>query len=148
MTYLILIAVSFILLGGFLVLVAFERSQGLRVMGGWRNRLDKHVARITFVARHVDWGAFVRHLLGTVLERFLHDAAHAVLRFVRTMERFLTRAVKGLRERRGMPAPEGDGEETTGAFSAGMEKVRAALRSARQASRKPAKKRSLPEEAA
>ena len=103
MIYLILIGLSLALFGGFLVLVSFERSRGLRVAGEVRNKLDKKVARATFIAQHVDWGAFLRHLVGSAAERTAHDIAHSILRFVRTTERLLTRFVKYLRERRGMP---------------------------------------------
>lgn len=144
MTYLILIAVSLMLLGGFLMLAAFERSRGLRIAGDFRNRLDKRIARLSFIARHVDWGAFVKHLAGTIFERVLHDVAHAVLRVVRITERLLTRMVKSLRERRGIGAPEEESEEEAHPLQAGIARVRTALRHARAASRKPAK-RELPE---
>ncbi len=137
MIFIILIALSLILLGGFLLLVSFEHGRGLRIMGDWRNTLDRKVARATFVARHVDWGAFVKHLAATVSERVLHDVAHIVLRFVRTMERLLTRTVKSLRERRGIPMLEDDTEgKKANAFQTGVAKVRGALRNARQAARK------------
>jgi len=136
MVYIILIAASLILLGGFLMLAAFEQGRGLRVAGEWRNRFDKKVARASFVVRHVDWGAFVKHLVGTVFERVLHDTAHAVLRIVRTTERLLTRTVKGLRERRGIIAPE---KEKENVFQVGLVRVRTALKNARAASRKPAR---------
>jgi hypothetical protein len=140
MLYLILIGISLILFGGFLMLASFERRRGMRIAGVWRNKLDAKVARMAFIASHVDWGAFVKHLVGTALERVLHDAAHVVLRVVRTIERLLTRAVKSLRERRGiLPAEdEREGEETP--FQAGVQKMRAALRNARIASRKPRKR--------
>jgi len=138
MVYIILIAASLILLGGFLMLAAFERGRGLRVAGELRNRFDKKVARASFIARHVDWGAFVKHLVGTVFERVLHDTAHAVLRMVRTTERLLTRTVKGLRERRGIVAPEEE-KEKENVFQVGLVRVRTALKNARAASRKPAR---------
>lgn len=139
--YLILIGVSIALLGGFFALVAFERGRGLRVAGAVRNRLDTKVARATFIATHVDWGAFVRHLAGTAFERVLHDVAHGVLRLVRITERMLTRMVKALRERRGMPIGEDEGEGTVTPFQARVERVRDALKRARAASRKPARRR-------
>lgn len=137
MLYLILIGIALILFGGFLVLVSFERSRGLRVAGMFRNALDARVARISFIATHVDWGAFIKHLLGTVFERVLHDAAHLVLQAVRTVERVLTREVKSLRERRGIMPSESTKEEHP--FQARVQKIQAALRSARRASRKPRK---------
>ena len=128
MIYLILIGISLALLGAFLVLVSFERSRGLRVAGELRNTLDKKVARAAFIAQHVDWGAFVRHLVGSAAERTAHDLAHSVLRFVRTAERLLTRFVKYLRERRGMPTEE-PGEDQ-GGFQKVFGKMRTAVRSA------------------
>lgn len=141
MTYIILIIVSLVLLGGFLLLARFEQKRGLRVAGAYRNRLDAKVSRATFILTHVDWGAFVRHLAGTALERVLHDIAHSILRIVRTAERLLTRAVKGLRERRGIVAPldtEAEGKENP--LKAGIKKIQTALRNARAASRKPRRK--------
>jgi len=137
MTYLILIAVSFLLLGGFLLLTAFERGRGLRVAGVWRNRLDAKTARMMFVVRHVDWGAFVRHLAVTAFERVAHDLAHATLVLVRALERLLTRMVKYLRERRGAsPLPEDGTSERP--VERAMLHVRAALRKARFAKRERA----------
>jgi len=139
--YLILIGLSLILFGGFLALTAFERGRGLRVAGVYRNKLDAKVSRVMFIAQHVDWGAFTRHLVGTVLERVLHDIAHFILRIVRTTERLLTRAVKALRERRGITVPlETEGEEKPDMFQTSVHRVRMALRNARAASRKPARR--------
>lgn len=128
MIYIILIGLSLALFGGFLVLVSLERARGLRVAGALRNKLDKRVARAAFIAQHVDWGAFLRHLVGSAAERTAHDLAHSILRFVRTAERTLTRFVKYLRERRGMPMDE-TGEEST-AFQRALAKVRTAVKSA------------------
>lgn len=139
MIYFILIGISLILFGGFLVLVSFERARGLRIAGVYRNKLDKKVARAVFVAQHVDWGAFTRHLLGTAIERLAHDIAHGTLRIVRTTERTLTRFVKHLRERRGMTVDETALDDESHPFRTGINKLRYALRSARKASRKPTK---------
>lgn len=145
MLYLILIGISLILFGGFITLTAFERTRGLRIAGVYRNKLDAKVSRVAFIATHVDWGAFTRHLLGTFLERVLHDVAHVVLRLVRTTERLLTRTVKALRERRGITVPlETEGEEKPGILQTGAHRIRTALKSARAAARKPAR-RKLPE---
>ncbi|MES2931716.1 MAG: hypothetical protein V4682_03410 [Patescibacteria group bacterium] len=146
MLYLILIGLSLILFGGFIALTAFERRRGLRVAGIYRNKLDAKVSRAAFIATHVDWGAFTKHLLGTVLERVLHDVAHFVLRIVRTTERLLTRTVKALRERRGITVPlETEGEEKPGILQTSAHRVRVALRNARAASRKPARRKPEPE---
>lgn len=136
MVYIVLVGISSMLLGGFLLLTGFERGRGLRVAGSFRNALDAKVARAAFIAKHVDWGAFVKHLSGTVLERVAHDIAHTVLLLVRTIERTLTRAVRSLRERRGL-ANEGPGTEDTAPIEALIAKARVALRNARRASRKP-----------
>lgn len=122
-----------------MALVAFENKRGLRVAGALRNRLDKKVARAVFVARHVDWGAFIKHLVGTVFERVLHDVAHFFLQIVRITERLLTRAVKSLRERRGIMT-SAEEEENGNAISQGIQRMRTALRNARAASRKPIRK--------
>ncbi len=131
MIYAILIGIAALLLGGFLMLAAFERNRGLRVAGAVRNKLDKRVARLAFVATHVDWGAFLRHLTGTALERVLHDIAHGILQFVRISERFLTRTVRTLRERRGIESPEEE-ESEGNPLSRGIERVRTALRNSRK----------------
>lgn len=136
MIYLILIGLSLALFGGFLVLVSFERARGLRVAGEVRNRLDKKVARAAFIAEHVDWGAFLRHLVGSAAERTAHDLAHSVLQFVRTAERLLTRFVRYLRERRGMPAEEA-GEDST-VLQRALGKVRHAVRTAAQSRKRKA----------
>jgi hypothetical protein len=141
MLYLILIGISLILFGGFITLTAFERGRGLRVAGVHRNKLDAKISRAAFIATHVDWGAFTRHLLGTVLERVLHDVAHFVLRIVRTTERLLTRTVRALRERRGITVPlEREGEDKPGILQTSAHLVRVALRNARAASRKPVRR--------
>ncbi len=107
MTYLISILVSLALFVGFLLLTLFEKKRGLRVAGELRNKLDAKVSRALFVLSHVDWSAFLKHLVVTGTQRIAHDVAHATLLAVRTVERLLTRAVKYLRERRGAgPLPE------------------------------------------
>ncbi len=146
MLYLILIGLSLILFGGFITLTALERKRGLRVAGAYRNKLDAKVSRAAFIVTHVDWGAFTRHLLGTFLERVLHDIAHVVLRFVRTTERLLTRTVKALRERRGITVPlESEGEQKPGILQTAGHLMRVALKNARAASRKPARRKSKTE---
>ncbi len=99
MLLLILIGVACVVLGGFLLLTAYERSHA-RVFGIVRARLDRVVGRALFIARHVDWSAFSKHMVRTGIERALHDIAHGILRIVRFLERSLTRIVRLLRERR------------------------------------------------
>lgn len=141
MIYFILIGLSLMLLGGFLALVGFERSRGMRIMGAVRNRLDRKVARAAFIVRNVDWGAFVKHLAGTATERVLHDAAHSILQFVRVTERMLTRAVKRLRERRGITVTPDEEAEKPHPLRERIERVRAAVVRARHAARKPARRK-------
>ena len=134
MIYLVLIAISLMLFGGFLLLTAFERGRGMRVAGVPRNRLDAHVARISFVITHVDWPAFVRHLIGSTFSRAAHDITHTVLILVRSLERLLTHAVKSLRERREHPQAHAN---ASGVFDRTMARVRQALLHARRARTRP-----------
>lgn len=133
MTHLIFIGVSVLLLGGFFLLITLERNAEKRVLGSLRTKLDRKVSRAAFIATHVDWGAFARHLAGTALERVLHDVAHTILQMVRATERILTRAVKTLRERRGMPAAEEENRDASRPIARSLDRVRAALRNARKA---------------
>lgn len=100
MSLLIFIAVASILFGSFLLLTAFENRAGARVLEPLRRRLDRWVTRLTFIATHVDWSAFIKHVVRTFMERAAHDVAHASLMLVRFVERMLTKAVRSLRERR------------------------------------------------
>lgn len=45
----------------------------------------------------------MKHQLQTTLEKILHDVAHAILMVIRFLERWLTRAVRTLREKRSKP---------------------------------------------
>ncbi len=111
MPYLIFIAVPLLVLAGFLALVSFEERRGSRIiLAGQRYRLDLTVARISFVVKHVDWGAFINDLVRTSVERATHDIAHMALVAVRALERQLTQVVRTLRARRDQPllAPRAD----------------------------------------
>ncbi|MBU1292499.1 hypothetical protein KJ819_00340 [Patescibacteria group bacterium] len=130
MTYLIIIGISLTLFGGFLLLTVFEKSRGLRVAGRVRNYLDARTSRTLFIVSHVDWSAFIKHLVVSGTERVAHDVAHAVLSVVRTIERLLTRAVKKLRERRGVSAPLEDTSESK-LFERMLLRMRRTLRSTR-----------------
>ncbi|MBP7741063.1 MAG: hypothetical protein KA104_00025 [Candidatus Pacebacteria bacterium] len=99
MLLIILVALSLTLFGGFLLLTAFETGRG-RVGGSVRTRFDKHAARVAFIISHVDWSAFVKHLIRASAERIAHDVAHTSLLVIRFLERMLTRLVRALRERR------------------------------------------------
>lgn len=126
-------------LGGFLILVMVERRAGVRMLASWRRALDVRARRAAFILAHVDWAAFSQHLVRTAIERVLHDTAHSILRLVRTIERILTRAVKRLRERRGLTEfPEEDESKpsrvpvVTRAWQRTMRTVRTAARRTRR----------------
>jgi hypothetical protein len=106
MPLLILVGLSIFLFGAFLLLTVFEATYG-RMGGSLRTRWDRRVARVTFIVAHIDWGAFVKHMVRSGLDRVAHDSAHASLQAIRFVERLLTRAVRSLRERRlGMVTPD------------------------------------------
>lgn len=97
MAYIIAIVASLILFFGFLLLVRVETGRGTRVLAGFRERLDVRAARLAFIVRHVDWAAFLSHMVRSLSARVAHDVAHATLVVVRVLERMLTRFVKYLR---------------------------------------------------
>ncbi len=130
MTYLIILLVSLALFIGFLVLTRFEKKRGLRVAGMLRNKLDARTSHAAFVVSHVDWSAFLKHLVVSVAERIAHDVVHATLLVVRTVERLLTRTVKYLREKRGA-APLPDTDEIQRPVTRTLAYLRQALRNAR-----------------
>lgn len=99
MSLLILIGLSLALFGAFLLLTVLEARYG-RVGGAVRVRMDRRVARISYIVAHIDWGGFVKHLVRSGLDRVAHDSAHATLQAIRFAERLLTQAVRSLRERR------------------------------------------------
>ncbi len=100
MSLLILITLACILFGGFLLLTALETRTGSRIGEPLRKKLDRQVARLTFIATHIDWSGFAKHVVRSTFERIVHDSAHATLIAVRFMERILTRTVRSMRERR------------------------------------------------
>ena len=102
--YIIAILVPLALLAGFLALVSIEERTGRRMFAGRRYQFDERIARIAFIIRHVDWGAFSADIARTSLERAAHDVAHATLLAVRALERFLTQVVRQLRARQDAPA--------------------------------------------
>lgn len=51
----------------------------------------------------------MKHQLQTTLEKVLHDIAHTILMAIRMIERWLTRMVRSLRERRGEIAARTEG---------------------------------------
>lgn len=106
MSYLITILASLLLLTGFVAWSWLETRQGFRVLAGPRRRLDSKVARTVFVIQHIDWAAFFAHVARASAERIAHDAVHATLIVVRTIERMLTRNIRSLRERVQANVPE------------------------------------------
>lgn len=104
LSYIIAILIPLALLVGFLAIVAMEERTGRRMFAGRRYMLDMRVARVAFIIRHVDWGAFSADLTRSSIERALHDTAHATLMAVRALERFLTQVVRSLRARQDAPA--------------------------------------------
>ncbi|MBU0750227.1 hypothetical protein KKH15_01795 [Patescibacteria group bacterium] len=115
MAYLIAILVSILLLAGFLLLTAYERSHARKIFPKLRAGLDRKVGRGTFVLKHVDWSAFLRHLVQAVVARVVHDVAQVTLVAVRVIERLLTRVVRTIREQTGKtpPTPRTDGLRAT-----------------------------------
>lgn len=99
MAYILAILATFFLLLLFLAFSALETARGFRVFGASRGRLDRQVARASYIATHIDWGAFTLHMARTTAERVAHDLVHATLIAVRVAERTLTRLIRDLRER-------------------------------------------------
>jgi hypothetical protein len=100
MSYLLVILFLLTLLGGFLALTAQEARTGRRYFATSRETLDRRVARIFFIIRHVDWSASLKDIVRMALARAIHDIAEGTLNAVRGFERLLTRAVRALREGR------------------------------------------------
>ena len=107
MLYLILIIASIGLFAAFLGLTVLEARSGTRVLASSRSKLDKIISQYTFIAKHVDWGAFVGSALQSAFERVIHDVAQFTLICVRFLERQLTGLIRTLRTRRpNMLAPK------------------------------------------
>jgi len=130
MAYLIAIAISFLLLGGFLALTRFETGRGVRFFGDARARFDMGVERASFIARHVDWSAVLAHVVRTAVARIVHDIAHASLITVRIIERLLTRVVKYLRTSRQQAAATSDRKKFD--MRASLQQLRQTLKKAKE----------------
>ena len=100
MTYLLLIIASIALFAGFFGVTVVEARTGTRYFAVSRAKLDRNVARVAFVIKHVNWAEFFAHLFQSFFERVLHDLAHWSLMAVRFVERQLTNVVRYLRDRR------------------------------------------------
>jgi hypothetical protein len=99
MIYLLFLAGSIALFAGFLGLTIVEARSGTRVLGSARKMLDHRVGHMSFIAKHVNWGDFIAHLVQSIGARIAHDIAHWSLIAVRFVERQLTRIVRYLRDR-------------------------------------------------
>ncbi len=145
--YLLIMLVPLALLALFTAFVAYEARTGRRLLlAGRRYALDRKAERLAFVARHVDWGAFMNDLVRSGIERLLHDVAHNVLIGVRFLERELTHLVRTLRTRRARPgiaAPQDD-EQKPSRLAALTAHMRQAVRRSRR--QLPAAKRREGEE--
>ena len=96
MLYLILILASIGLFAAFLGLTVLEARSGARVLASQRVKLDKIIAQYTFIAKHVDWGAFVKSALQSAFERVIHMLAPKPSRtpMLVQMSRFVRRRLR------------------------------------------------------
>lgn len=113
MAYLISILIAGLLFLGFLLLTIYEFRRGARFFARSRYKLDAKVSRTGFLIEHIDWGAFTAHLTRMSLNTIAHDAAHATLMLVRSVERNLARAVSSLHMRREPPLALPEKREVT-----------------------------------
>lgn len=100
MIFLVAIGVSLALLGGFLLLTMYEGRKQTRVLGGARSAFDARIAKISFIASHVNWSEFLGEFVRTGASNVIHMLAEGTLAAVRALERLLTRIVRYLRGRR------------------------------------------------
>jgi hypothetical protein len=96
---LVFMLVTLALLLGFYGLTVYETGRGIRLFAPVRERLDHNVERAEFIYFNVDLYAFFREEMTHLSMRVWHDTVHAILRAVRTIERFLTRHFRFLRAR-------------------------------------------------
>ena len=97
MPQLIFLLAAIALLGAYLALLQWETNRGTRVFASARARFDENIARAAFVAQHVDWSAYASEQLRAFSLWLSHETAHLTLRFVRFIERLLSRTVRQLR---------------------------------------------------
>jgi hypothetical protein len=95
--HLIILGLTLLLAGGFLVLNAYEATREGRYLEEYRARLDKEIKRLTFIVTHVDFAAFAREESQRLLGKASHYVAHLSLQAVREVEKVLTRVVRYLR---------------------------------------------------
>lgn len=105
MTYLALVLGALALLSCFVGCVFYERQQAHRFFEPVRARFDAFIARMEFIAAHVDLGAFLKEEIRHAVTNLGHATVHLSLQIVRSVERFLTRLVRHLRTRREEEVP-------------------------------------------
>ena len=97
MLYFVFIALSLILLAGFIALTQYESNHGVRFFAPQRTSLDAFVERAQFIIEHVDLAAFAREELRRASTSVGHEVVTLSLQVVRSVERLLTRLVRHLR---------------------------------------------------
>lgn len=103
-----LILVTLLLLTTYIALLMLEARRGTRFFAARRERLDRAVGHIAFIARHVDFNSFAREEAIHLSRQGIHILAHRVLLGVRRAERLLTRLVRHLRLHTETVAPGGE----------------------------------------
>jgi len=69
----------------------------MRYLEPQRAIIDQKVQRVEFIAKHVDFVAFIREEAYRLVSQAGHAIAHYSLQMVRVAERLLTRAVRHMR---------------------------------------------------
>ena len=126
---LILVAVA--LFGGFVLLTMREARYGFRlILPDARAALDATVFRFLLVVTHEDFSSYVRHKVVTAAHRIAHDVTHGFLVAIRATERFLTRLVRYLRDRK---TPSFAEPKTSSTFIRHISEFKQSLRLRREA---------------
>lgn len=102
------ILAALLLLLAYAGLLVVEARQGVRYFARYRERLDEAARQARFIARHVDFGSFVREETVRAARYLAHESAHLALQAVRSVERLLTRLVRRLRLHPEAPLPPGE----------------------------------------
>lgn len=100
MAYFIAIVAPLLLLVLFLVLTAFERRKGFRVLAGPRSSLDALAQNMAASARTAEPLAVILRGVRTLVGHVVHDVATVALAVVRAVERALAGKVRRLRSER------------------------------------------------
>ena len=96
----IAIAIVAVLLGGFILLTAFEKKKGTRILVPLRARLDVYAINVVRTMRNIDMNALAYTKLRALAIHIGHEIAHGVLITIRALERLLTRTVRTLRHKK------------------------------------------------